>query len=316
MDISIVVPLYNEEESLIELFQWIKSSLNPTNYSFEIIFIDDGSSDKSWKVIKDLSKEHQEIKGLRFIKNYGKSQALNAGFKLAKGQFIGTLDADLQDSPEELPSMIKKLIDEDLDLVSGWKKTRYDNFIFKNLPSIFFNFVVRKVSGIKLHDFNCGIKVYKKNVVKTIDVSGEMHRYIPFLASQAGFKNISEKEVKHQIRKYGVTKFGPERFLNGFLDLTTLWFLNKFGKRPMHFFGLLGSFMFFIGISFTLFLGVDKLYYDINSRLITDRPEFFISLVTIIVGIQFFIAGFIGELLLKQRSGKKNYFISHTISND
>ena len=316
MDISIVVPLYNEEESLIELFQWIKSSLNPTNYSFEIIFIDDGSSDKSWKVIKDLSKEHQEIKGLRFIKNYGKSQALNAGFKLAKGQFIGTLDADLQDSPEELPSMIKKLIDEDLDLVSGWKKTRYDNFIFKNLPSIFFNFVVRKVSGIKLHDFNCGIKVYKKNVVKTIDVSGEMHRYIPFLASQAGFKNISEKEVKHQIRKYGVTKFGPERFLNGFLDLTTLWFLNKFGKRPMHFFGLLGSFMFFIGISFTLFLGVDKLYYDVNSRLITDRPEFFISLVTIIVGIQFFIAGFIGELLLKQRSGKKNYFISHTISND
>ena len=316
MDISIVVPLYNEEESLIELFQWIKSSLNPTNYSFEIIFIDDGSSDKSWKVIKDLSKEHQEIKGLRFIKNYGKSQALNAGFKLAKGQFVGTLDADLQDSPEELPSMIKKLIDEDLDLVSGWKKTRYDNFIFKNLPSIFFNFVVRKVSGIKLHDFNCGIKVYKKNVVKTIDVSGEMHRYIPFLASQAGFKNISEKEVKHQIRKYGVTKFGPERFLNGFLDLTTLWFLNKFGKRPMHFFGLLGSFMFFIGISFTLFLGVDKLYYDINSRLITDRPEFFISLVTIIVGIQFFIAGFIGELLLKQRSGKKNYFISHTISND
>ena len=316
MDISIVVPLYNEEESLIELFQWIKSSLNPTNYSFEIIFIDDGSSDKSWKVIKDLSKEHQEIKGIRFIKNYGKSQALNAGFKLAKGQFIGTLDADLQDSPEELPSMIKKLIDEDLDLVSGWKKTRYDNFIFKNLPSKFFNFVVRKVSGIKLHDFNCGIKVYKKNVVKTIDVSGEMHRYIPFLASQAGFKNISEKEVKHQIRKYGVTKFGPERFLNGFLDLTTLWFLNKFGKRPMHFFGLLGSFMFFIGISFTLFLGVDKLYYDVNSRLITDRPEFFISLVTIIVGIQFFIAGFIGELLLKQRSGKKNYFISHTISND
>ena len=316
MDISIVVPLYNEEESLIELFQWIKSSLKPTNYSFEIIFIDDGSSDKSWKVIKDLSKEHQEIKGLRFIKNYGKSQALNAGFKLTKGQFIGTLDADLQDSPEELPSMIKKLIDEDLDLVSGWKKTRYDNFIFKNLPSKFFNFVVRKVSGIKLHDFNCGIKVYKKNVVKTIDVSGEMHRYIPFLASQAGFKNISEKEVKHQIRKYGVTKFGPERFLNGFLDLTTLWFLNKFGKRPMHFFGLLGSFMFFIGISFTLFLGVDKLYYDVNSRLITDRPEFFISLVTIIVGIQFFIAGFIGELLLKQRPGKKNYFISHTISND
>ena len=316
MDISIVVPLYNEEESLIELFQWIKSSLNPTNYSFEIIFIDDGSSDKSWKVIKDLSKEHQEIKGLRFIKNYGKSQALNAGFKLAKGQFIGTLDADLQDSPEELPSMIKKLIDEDLDLVSGWKKTRYDNFFFKNLPSKFFNFVVRKVSGIKLHDFNCGIKVYKKNVVKTIDVSGEMHRYIPFLASQAGFKNISEKEVKHQIRKYGVTKFGPERFLNGFLDLTTLWFLNKFGKRPMHFFGLLGSFMFFIGISFTLFLGVDKLYYDVNSRLITDRPEFFISLVTIIVGIQFFIAGFIGELLLKQRSDKKNYFISHTISDD
>ena len=314
MDVSVVVPLYNEEESLTELHDWIKKSLNNVDYSFELIFIDDGSTDNSWDIINNLSRANTNVKGYRFLKNYGKSQALNAGFKYAKGNLIATLDADLQDSPEELPSMIDKLKKEKLDLVSGWKKRRHDNFFLKNIPSKIFNFAARTISGINLHDFNCGIKVYKNNVVKTIEVRGEMHRYIPFLASEAGFKNISEKEVQHQARKYGVTKFGPERFMNGFLDLMTLWFLNKFGKRPMHFFGLLGTFMFFIGLSFILYLGFDKIYLNINSRLITERPQFFIALVTIIIGIQFFISGFLGELLLRQRNNKKTYIISQTTS--
>tara|TARA_B100000530_G_scaffold311885_1_gene239210 strand:- start:496 stop:1446 length:951 start_codon:yes stop_codon:yes gene_type:complete len=314
LDVSVVVPLYNEEESLTELHDWIKKSLNNVDYSFELIFIDDGSTDNSWDIINNLSRANTNVKGYRFLKNYGKSQALNAGFKYAKGNLIATLDADLQDSPEELPSMIDKLKKEKLDLVSGWKKRRHDNFFLKNIPSKIFNFAARTISGINLHDFNCGIKVYKNNVVKTIDVRGEMHRYIPFLASEAGFKNISEKEVQHQARKYGVTKFGPERFINGFLDLMTLWFLNKFGKRPMHFFGLLGTFMFFIGLSFILYLGFDKIYLNINSRLITERPQFFIALVTIIIGIQFFISGFLGELLLRQRNNKKTYIISQTTS--
>ncbi len=316
MDISVVVPLYNEEESLIELHQWIESSLNSSGYTFEIIFIDDGSLDNSWEIIEVLSRKSKNIKGFRFTKNYGKSQALNAGFKFAEGEFVATLDADLQDSPEELLSMLEKLNSENLDLISGWKKTRYDNLFLKNIPSKLFNFSARLVSGIKLHDFNCGIKVYKKNVIKTIDVSGEMHRYIPFLASQAGFKKISEKEVKHQARKYGVTKFGPERFLNGFLDLLTLWFLNQFGKQPMHFFGLLGSLIFFIGLVFTIYLGIDKLFFNINSRLITDRPEFFLALITIIIGVQFFIAGFIGEILIRQKSSTNSYLISQTTLDD
>ena len=316
MHLSIVVPLYNEEESLIELHQWIESSLNSSGYSFEIIFIDDGSLDNSWEIIEVLSRKSKNIKGFRFTKNYGKSQALNAGFKFAEGEFVATLDADLQDSPEELLSMLEKLNSENLDLISGWKKTRHDNLFLKNIPSKLFNFSARLVSGIKLHDFNCGIKVYKKNVIKTIDVSGEMHRYIPFLASQAGFKKISEKEVKHQARKYGVTKFGPERFLNGFLDLLTLWFLNQFGKQPMHFFGLLGSLIFFIGLVFTIYLGIDKLFFNINSRLITDRPEFFLALITIIIGVQFFIAGFIGEILIRQKSSTNSYLISQTTLDD
>ena len=316
MDISVVVPLYNEEESLIELHQWIESSLNSSGYSFEIIFIDDGSLDNSWEIIEVLSRKSKNIKGFRFTKNYGKSQALNAGFKFAEGEFVATLDADLQDSPEELLSMLEKLNSENLDLISGWKKTRHDNLFLKNIPSKLFNFSARLVSGIKLHDFNCGIKVYKKNVIKTIDVSGEMHRYIPFLASQAGFKKISEKEVKHQARKYGATKFGPERFLNGFLDLLTLWFLNQFGKQPMHFFGLLGSLIFFVGLVFTIYLGIDKLFFNINSRLITDRPEFFLALITIIIGVQFFIAGFIGEILIRQKSSTNSYLISQTTLDD
>jgi len=316
LDISVIIPLFNEEESLIELHQWVKSSLTDAGYSFELIFIDDGSSDNSWKVITNLSSTNQNVFGYRFSKNYGKSQALNAGFEYAKGKYIATLDADLQDSPEEIPSMINMLNEQKLDLVSGWKKIRHDSLFFKNIPSKLFNFAARKVSGIKLHDFNCGIKVYRHNVIKTIDVSGEMHRYIPVLASQAGFKRIAEKQVKHQIRKYGVTKFGAERFINGFLDLLTLWFLNQFGKRPMHFFGILGTFMFIIGISFISYLGIDKLYFNINSRLITDRPQFFIALVTIIIGVQFFVSGFIGELLLRLRIKEKSYIISEISSSE
>ena len=315
LDLSIIIPLYNEKESLIELNNRIHANFENTRYTFEVIYVDDGSNDDSWETICDLTKQYDKIKGISFAKNYGKSQALNAGFKYAKGNLIATLDADLQDSPDELVPMIEMLKKEKLDIVSGWKKIRYDNFFLKNLPSKLFNYSARAISGIKLHDFNCGIKVYKKNVIKSINVIGEMHRYIPFLASQAGFKKISEKEVKHQKRKYGVTKFGSERFVNGFLDLLTLWFLNKFGKRPMHFFGLLGTLMFFIGLIFTIYLGIDKIYLNTNSRLITDRPQFFIALTTIIIGVQFFISGFLGEILLRQNRNK-NYVISKFIPSD
>ena len=315
MDLSIIIPLYNEKESLIELNDRIHVNFENTKYTFEVIYVDDGSSDDSWETICDLARKYDNIKGISFAKNYGKSQALNAGFKYAKGNLIATLDADLQDSPDELVPMIEMLKKEKLDIVSGWKKIRYDNLFLKNIPSKLFNFSARAISGIKLHDFNCGIKVYKKNVIKSINVIGEMHRYIPFLASQAGFKKISEKEVKHQKRKYGVTKFGSERFVNGFLDLLTLWFLNKFGKRPMHFFGLLGTLMFFVGLIFTIYLGIDKIYFITNSRLITDRPQFFIALTTIIIGVQFFISGFLGEILLRQKRNK-SYVISKFIPSD
>ena len=315
MDLSIIIPLYNEKESLIELNDRIHVNFENTKYTFEVIYVDDGSSDDSWETICDLARKYDNIKGISFAKNYGKSQALNAGFKYAKGNLIATLDADLQDSPDELVPMIEMLKKEKLDIVSGWKKIRYDNLFLKNIPSKLFNFSARAISGIKLHDFNCGIKVYKKNVIESINVIGEMHRYIPFLASQAGFKKISEKEVKHQKRKYGVTKFGSERFVNGFLDLLTLWFLNKFGKRPMHFFGLLGTLMFFVGLIFTIYLGVDKIYFNTNSRLITDRPQFFIALTTIIIGVQFFISGFLGEILLRQKRNK-SYVISKFIPSD
>tara|TARA_B100001057_G_scaffold77908_1_gene72958 strand:+ start:11347 stop:12300 length:954 start_codon:yes stop_codon:yes gene_type:complete len=315
LDLSIIIPLYNEKESLIELNDRIHVNFENTKYTYEVIYVDDGSSDDSWDIICDLARKYDNIVGISFAKNYGKSQALNAGFKYAKGDLIATLDADLQDSPDELVPMIEMLKKEKLDIVSGWKKIRYDNLFLKNLPSKLFNYSARTISGIKLHDFNCGIKVYKKNVIKSINVIGEMHRYIPFLASQAGFKKISEKEVKHQKRKYGVTKFGSERFVNGFLDLLTLWFLNKFGKRPMHFFGLIGTLMFVVGLIFTIYLGIDKIYFNTNSRLITDRPQFFIALTTIIIGVQFFISGFLGEILLRQKRNK-NYVISKFIPSD
>lgn len=312
-ELSVVIPLLNENESLIKLHQWIIKSLEKKATSFEILFIDDGSTDDSWETIKKLASQYPEVKGLRFQKNYGKSQALHAGFELASKPFIATLDADLQDSPEELPKMVTTLENEGLDLISGWKKRRYDSLLFKNLPSKLFNWAARRVSGIPLHDFNCGIKVYRKAVIKEIDVHGEMHRYIPVLASQAGFNKIGEQVVQHQARQFGHTKFGADRFFKGFLDLITLWFVNLFGKRPMHFFGLWGTLMLFIGFLFTLFLGIDKLYFDTQSRLITERPEFYIALTLMLLGSQFFIAGFLGELVLRNSKPSPRYHIKEQI---
>ena len=310
MDLSVVIPLYNESESIEELNKWVINTLNSESISFEIIYIDDGSSDESWDIIKNLANNSDSIKGISFSKNFGKSQALNAGFKECKGNFIATLDADLQDSPEEIPEMINKLKKENLDLISGWKKKRYDSLFLKKIPSKLFNFVARCSSGIKIHDFNCGIKVFKSEVVKSIDVYGDMHRFIPIIAKNKGYNKIGEHIVKHQARKYGKTKFGNERFMRGFLDIITLWFMNKFGKRPMHFFGSLGTIIILIGVIFTGYIGYEKLFIKTSGRLITERPEFFIALTTIIIGIQLFIAGFIGEIVLSSRSNKKRYQIT------
>ena len=309
VDISIVVPLLNEAQSLLPLNDWILQVFKGQKFSFELIFIDDGSTDDSWKTIVDLSKKYSNIRGVRFSKNFGKSQALHAGFKTANGKYVVTLDADLQDSPEEIPKLIKNLNEGGYDLISGWKKKRFDSILFKNLPSKLFNWAARRVSGIKLNDFNCGIKVYRNEVIKNIDVHGEMHRYIPLLAAQKGFNKIGEQIVQHQARKFGHTKFGADRFFKGFLDLITIWFINKFGKRPMYFFGLWGSLMLFLGFSFTLYLGIDKLFFDIQSRLITNRPEFYIALTLMILGSQFFIAGFLGEIILRSKGDKKRYTI-------
>jgi glycosyltransferase involved in cell wall biosynthesis len=313
MNLSIIIPLLNEAESLPELHQWILDELKPTELSFEIIFIDDGSSDKSWEIIEKLNKSHSSTYGIRFSKNFGKSQALHAGFAESSGDVIATLDADLQDAPSEIPNLYQRIISEDLDLISGWKKKRYDSIFFKNIPSKLFNWAARRASGIYLHDFNCGIKAYKKEVIKTIEVYGEMHRYIPVLAAHAGFNKIGEQVVKHQARKYGVTKFGWNRFVNGFLDLITLSFLNKFGKRPMHFFGFWGSVMFLIGFAAAFYLGLDKLYFNPNGRLIAERPEFFIALTTMILGTQFFVAGFLGELWAGQQKNQLRYVVKKTL---
>lgn len=312
-ELSVVIPLLNEEESLDSLFKWIVKALEGKASSYELIFIDDGSTDGSWDIIKSLAQQHKEIKGIRFARNYGKSQALHAGFKLAEKEFVATLDADLQDSPEELPEMIQNLKNNDLDLISGWKKKRFDSILFKNLPSKLFNWAARRVSGIKLNDFNCGIKVYRQEVIKSIDVHGEMHRYIPVLASQEGYHKIGEQIVQHQARQYGKTKFGADRFFKGFLDLITLWFINRFGKRPMHFFGLWGSIMLLFGFGFTLFLGIDKLYFDTNARLITERPEFYIALTLMLLGSQFFIAGFLGEMVLRNKRLTNRYTVKENI---
>ena len=312
MDISIVIPLLNESESILPLHDWIIRSLEKKKNSYEIIFIDDGSSDRSWKVIVGLCLKYPNTHGIQFSKNYGKSQALHAGFNKAQGDFVVTMDADLQDSPEEISPMIAQLKEQNLDLISGWKKKRYDSILLKNLPSKLFNWSARRVSGIKLHDFNCGLKVYKKEVIKNIQVFGEMHRYIPVIAAHEGFNKIDEKVVKHQARKFGKTKFGANRFLNGFLDLITLWFINGFGRRPMHFFGFCGTLMLLVGFGFTLYLGIDKLYFNTQSRLITQRPEFYIALTTMILGAQSFIAGFLGEILIRHNNNIKRYNIAKT----
>ena len=290
VDVSIVIPLLNEEDSLLTLNDWIFKVLKNQSLSFEIIYIDDGSTDKSWISIVGLSEKYSNIKGIRFAKNFGKSQALHAGFESTNGKYVITLDADLQDSPEEIPQLIKNLNEGGYDLISGWKKKRFDSILFKNLPSKLFNWAARRVSGINLNDFNCGIKVYRNEVIKNIDVYGEMHRYIPLLAAQEGFNKIGEQIVQHQARKFGHTKFGADRFFKGFLDLITIWFINKFGKRPMYFFGLWGSLMLILGFCFTLYLGIDKLFFDVQARLITNRPEFYIALTLMLLGSQFFIA--------------------------
>ena len=314
MNISVVIPLLNEQESLPELYDWIAKVMRSNHFSYEIIFIDDGSTDGSWSVIEQLSKKDSNIKGIRFFKNYGKSQALHAGFEKAQGTVVITMDADLQDNPEEIPGLYNMIINENYDLVSGWKKKRYDSLFSKNLPSKLFNWAARKTSGVKLNDFNCGLKAYNLNVVKNIDVNGEMHRYIPVLAKNAGFSNIGEKVVLHQARKYGTTKFGIDRFTHGFLDLLTIWFLSRFGKRPMHLFGALGVIMFMIGLGFTLYLGIDKIFLNIGGRLITDRPQFYIALSTMIIGTQFFIAGFLGEIILRTKDDKKRYLINDELN--
>jgi glycosyltransferase involved in cell wall biosynthesis len=315
MDISIVIPLLNEEESLQELHDWIVSVMQSNRYVYELVFIDDGSSDSSWEIIQKLSTSNPSVKGIRFQKNFGKSQALDAGFSIVKGDVVITMDADLQDNPEEIPELFDLIKNQNFDLISGWKKKRYDNVITKNIPSKLFNAIARKTSGLKLHDFNCGLKAYKNEVVKTVNVSGEMHRYIPVLAKNAGFNNIGEKVVQHQARKYGETKFGMSRFINGFLDLITLSFLSKFGKRPMHFFGLLGTLMFLVGFSSAAYIGITKLHKLSNGMktiLVTNNPWFYIALTTMILGTLLFLAGFLGELIIKNNPNKKHYEIKET----
>ena len=311
MDISVVVPLYNEEESLPELFAWIKRVMDAHNFSYEVIFVNDGSTDHSWDVIEKLSKENKEVKGVKFRRNYGKSPALFCGFKRAEGDVVITMDA-LQDSPDEIPELYRMITEDGLDLVSGWKQKRYDP-LSKTIPTKLFNATARAVSGIhNLHDFNCGLKAYRREVVKNIEVYGEMHRYIPYLAKNAGFDKIGEKVVHHQARKYGKTKFGLNRFVNGYLDLLTLWFLSTFGKKPMHIFGFLGSIMFFIGFLAVVIIGANKLYdlYAGNPyRLITDSPYFYLALTTMMLGTQLFLAGFLGELIARNSSERNNYQI-------
>lgn len=314
MNISVVIPLLNEQESLTELNDWIAKVMQSNHFSYEIIFIDDGSTDGSWNAITKLAAKNNNIKGIRFLKNFGKSQALHAGFDEAQGNVVITMDADLQDSPDEIPELYNMIVNDGYDMISGWKKKRYDSVIAKNLPSKLFNWAARKTSGVKLNDFNCGLKSYNINVVKNIDVNGEMHRYIPVLAKNAGFSKIGEKVVQHQARKYGETKFGMNRFVHGFLDLITIWFLSRFGKRPMHLFGALGFIMFAIGFGFSFYLGMDKLFLNPMGRLITQRPQFYIALATMIIGTQFFVAGFLGEIILRNWQNKKRYLVKDKLN--
>lgn len=316
MDISVVVPLFNEEESLPELFSWIDKVMNANNFSYEVIFVNDGSTDRSWNVIEELQQKSPNVKGIKFRRNYGKSPALYCGFKRAEGDIVITMDADLQDSPDEIPELYRMITEDGYDLVSGYKQKRYDP-LSKTIPTKLFNATARKVSGIKnLHDFNCGLKAYRKEVIKNIEVYGEMHRYIPYLAKNAGFSKIGEKVVHHQARKYGKTKFGLNRFVNGYLDLISLWFLSKFGMKPMHIFGLTGSIMFILGFIAVLVVGFSKLYQMWNGlpyRLVTENPWFYIALTTMILGSQFFLAGFLGELISRNSTERNNYQIEKEI---
>ncbi len=316
MDISVVIPLYNEDESLPELFAWIERVMKENNFTYEVIFVNDGSTDRSWEVIEELGKKSACVKGIKFRRNYGKSPALFCGFEQAQGDVVITMDADLQDSPDEIPELYRMIKEDGYDLVSGYKQKRYDP-LSKTIPTKLFNATARKISGIKnLHDFNCGLKAYRKAVVKNIEVYGEMHRYIPYLAKNAGFNKIGEKVVQHQARKYGTTKFGLNRFVNGYLDLITLWFLGSFGKKPMHVFGFLGTIMFIIGFLAAIIIGADKLYAlacGIQQRLVTDSPYFYISLTMMIIGTQFFLFGFIGDLISRTSENRNEYQIEKTI---
>lgn len=315
MDISVVVPLYNEEESLPELAAWIKRVMDENNFSYEILFISDGSTDKSWSVIEELSQKDSNIKGIKFRRNYGKSPALYVGFERAEGDVIITMDADLQDSPDEIPPLYKMIIEDGYDLVSGWKQKRYDP-LTKTIPTKLFNATARRVTGIKLHDFNCGLKAYRKDVIKAIEVYGDMHRYIPYLAKNVGFTNIGERVVQHQARKYGSTKFGLNRFVNGYLDLLTLWFFSKFAVKPMHLFGLLGSVVFILGFLSVIAVGVNKLYAMHNNlpyRLVTESPYFYLSLTAIVLGSFLFLAGFLGELIARTSQERDKYNIEKEI---
>ncbi|MBH70823.1 MAG: glycosyltransferase [Flavobacteriales bacterium] len=315
MNISVLVPLLNEEDSLNELCSWIDKVMKKSNFSYEVLLIDDGSKDNSWKIIEDINKKNKNIKGIKFRRNYGKSAALNIGFAKAKGDVVITMDADLQDSPDEIPELYNKIINKDYDLVSGWKKKRYDP-LTKTIPTKLFNWAARKASGIYLHDFNCGLKAYKNTVVKSIELHGEMHRYIPVLAKWAGFSKITEKVVKHQARKYGVTKFGVERFINGFLDLLTITFVSRFGKKPMHFFGVFGTIMFLLGFILFSYIGGQKLYYILNNlpaKNIADTSGFYIALSSMIIGVQLFLTGFISEMISRNAYDRSNYQIEKEI---
>lgn len=311
MDLSIVIPLKDEEESLPELCAWIEKVMQDNDFSYEIILMDDGSIDRSWEVIENLHAKNPQIKGIKFQRNYGKSAALNEGFKVVRGDVVITMDADLQDSPDEIPSLFHMIKNEGFDLVSGWKKKRYDNVLTKNIPSKFFNAVTRRMSGIKLHDFNCGLKAYRRKVVQSIEVYGEMHRYIPVLAKWSGFRKIGEKVVEHRPRKYGTTKFGWERFVNGFLDLTTIMFIGKFGKKPMQFFGLWGSLFFLMGFIMSIYLLVSK-FVD-NDFALTNKPAFYLAMVVMLIGTQLFLAGFLGEMISRNAPERNSYLVEEKI---
>lgn len=315
IDISVVVPLYNEVESLPELHAWIKRVMNENKFSYEVVFVDDGSKDGSWKVVEQLHAEDAAVVGIKFQRNYGKSAALQKGFEAAQGNVVITMDADLQDSPDEIPELYRMIMEDDFDVVSGWKKKRYDP-ITKTIPTKLYNWAARRLTGIYLHDFNCGLKAYKNAVVKSIEIYGDMHRYIPPLAKYAGFSKIGEKVVQHQSRKYGTTKFGLNRFLNGPLDLLSVVFMGKFGKKPMHFFGAIGVLMFIIGFGFSFYIGIDKLFFDRSARLIAQRTEFYIALAAMVMGVQFFLAGFLAELVGRNSSTRNVYLIEKTLTND